>query len=887
MGQIQLQGLPLRMPEPLSALLELAYDLTWVWTDRTRSVFERIDPHLWSITGHNPVRLLAMAGPDRLNALAKDAAFVEDMHRARAGLRSGANAGGWWQANQGRVSKTWRPFLAAYFCAEFGLTDCFQIYSGGLGLLAGDHLRSCAQMGLPLVAVGLLYHNGYFHQSLDGNGTQQEMFPGIDPDRQPVRRVIDSATGQMLRVKVRLPQRDVAVGVWRVDVGSVRLYLLDTNLPENTPHDRQITANLYLGDQTRRIEQEIVLGIGGVRALEACGERASVYHMNEGHAAFLALERIRMFRADSDVTFDRAREAAAPSHVFTTHTPVPAGIDRFSPSLVTHYLGEYAADLGLDHEGLMALGREDVANRHEAFSMAVLAIRTSKFCNGVSRLHGEVSRGMWRNIWPETPASDVPIGHVTNGVHTDFWVGPHVADLFDRHVGRNWRERPSDAELWKNAHAIPDGELWAARNRARASLVAYCHERIAAGRTGGIAACLDPRVLTIGFARRFAGYKRATLLMRDPHRLAALLRGASGAGPMQLIISGKSHPGDGWGKLLIREIVEFARSPLAGGRVLFLEDYSIDVARQMVQGCDVWLNTPIRGLEASGTSGMKAAMNGVLNASVRDGWWDEASGPEVGFDIEARGTYPNDAPDEDRESFESEALYRLLESRIVPEFYERTGEGDRAHPARWLARMKACIAVLLPEFSTHRMIRDYAERYYFPAHEAATRLLSGSEGSASGGAHAMGDVRKAGALADRIARFREHWPKVQIAGARVTRPTGAGRGEFRVSATVRGGGLPASDLLIEAIVGRPDAAGRLDHVRRFRLDAGDSSDTGQGEAEWTVGGRVSVNPEQADGACVVIRALPHDPNLVNPFIPGLVRNGPLLEIRTAETAGAA
>ncbi|MBX3385492.1 MAG: alpha-glucan family phosphorylase [Phycisphaeraceae bacterium] len=864
------------MPGPLSGLLELAYDLTWVWTERTRQVFERVDPHLWELTHHNPVRTLALVSHERLNELAADRSFVEEIEHARASLRGGANAGAWFKAREGELPRTWRPFLVAYFCAEFGLTECLQIYSGGLGLLAGDHLRSCAQMGLPLVGVGLLYRNGYFHQSLDGHGTQQELMPGIDPDRQPVRRVIDGSTGRQLRVAIRFPQRDVQAAVWRADVGTVRLYLLDTDIDENSPHDRQITSNLYLGDQTRRIEQEIVLGIGGVRALEACGEHASVYHMNEGHAAFLALERIRMFRATTNATFDQAREAAAPSHVFTTHTPVPAGIDRFSPSLVTHYLGDYLPELGLDGEGLMALGREDVANRHEAFSMAVLALRTSRLCNGVSRLHGEVSRRMWRNIWPETPISDVPIGHVTNGVHTDFWVGRHVADLFDRHVSSGWRERPTDAELWKRSDQIPDAELWRARGRARSDLVRFCHDQMAAGRTGGIAACLDPNVLTVGFARRFAGYKRATLLLRDPHRLAAILRGHRAPGPVQLVISGKSHPGDGWGKMLIREIVEFARSPLAGGRVLFVEDYSIQVARAMVQGCDVWLNTPIRGLEASGTSGMKAAMNGVLNASVRDGWWDEVDDPESGFDIEARGTYPNDAPDEDRETFESEALYRLLESRIVPEFYTRSGDSADAVPPRWLARMRASIASLLPAFSTHRMIEDYAERYYFPAHLAASALLS-TDQAGGHSASVLSEISRAGGLADQISRWREHWARVDVVECSVTQL--GERGEFSASATIRTGGLAHSELLVEGITGTPDATGRLDHVVRFSLGPAESNASRpdpDGFARFA--GRIKIDPAAADRTAVIVRVLPSDDRLVNPFIPGLIRNGPLVPL---------
>ncbi|MBX3403673.1 MAG: alpha-glucan family phosphorylase [Phycisphaeraceae bacterium] len=852
------------LPPALSPLAELAYNLYWSWRPAVRDLFARIDPDEWEAGGHNPVRVLAHASPQRLAALAGDPEFVAEAARAAEDLRRELAGPCWFDNARKDIGNPGTPLLAAYFCAEFGLTECFQIYSGGLGLLAGDHLKSASQLGLPLIGVGLLYRNGYFHQHLDADGMQQENFPPLGAPRQPVRRVLDASTREQITVGVHLPGRELRCAVWRCDVGRVRLYLLDTNIEANSPEDREITANLYLGDQNRRILQELVLGIGGVRALAACREHATVFHMNEGHAAFLALERIRAVRqhhAHLNITFDQAREAAAAGHVFTTHTPVPAGIDRFPPGLVSHYFEHYVSSLGLDMEGLMALGREDVANRNEAFSMAVLALRCSRWANGVSRLHGQVSRRMWREIWPETPEGDVPIGHVTNGIHTDSWVSPHNVPLFDRAMGRAWREAAGEPASWNGAGSIADADLWAARNAARRDLLTFVNQRAAAGRTGGIAPALDPEALTIGFARRFAGYKRATLLFRDETRLKKLLDGAGGR-PVQFVFSGKAHPGDTWGKHLIRDIVHFARSldGKARGRIVFLDDYAIDVARQLVQGCDVWLNNPIRGLEASGTSGMKAALNGVLNCSILDGWWDEGFDGSLGFRIPERGTYPSDAPDEEREAFEAEALYRTIESEVVPAFYQR----DSARlPRKWLAMMKACIARLGPEFSTHRMVAEYARKYYFPAHDAAARLAGDEPAS---------DIRPARDLADHIDRYRKLWPQVRVRGIDCA-PTPAGDA-LQVGAVVRLGQLRPDEVRIEVYHGPVErATGRIEHGHAAPMVC--KHPVGDGTYQFAV----SVPAPEGLAAAhhgLLVRILPGDPLLVTPFVPGLICNSPIV-----------
>lgn len=844
-----LPGINPHLPEQLGPLVDLAYNFHWSFSPRAQSLFERIDPQAWIASERNPVRVLAGASADRLQALSADAGYLRDLAAAVKELHDHlAGKDAWFRQHAASLSSAPAPFLAAYFCAEFGIHECFQIYSGGLGLLAGDHLKSAAELGLPLIAVGLLYRNGYFHQKLDADGAQVEQFPALDAPRQPVRRVMNLETGRQVTVAIQLPGRDVHCAVWRADVGSVRLYLLDTNIPENSAEDREITANLYLGDQNRRIQQEIVLGIGGVRALDAIGEKPTVYHMNEGHAAFLALERIRQMREKTVLSFDQAREAAAPAHLFTTHTPVPAGIDHFNIGLVQHYFALFHDQLGLDMEGFMALGRQDVADKAEPFSMAVLALRCSKFCNGVSKLHGEVSRIMWREIWPSVPLAEVPIGHVTNGVHTGTWISPAMGDLYDKHLGPAWRARPQDNDVWNAVDKIPDAELWNARSLNRKAFVEYCTAQSARNLTGGIPCKLDPAALTIGFARRFAGYKRGTLLLRDKARFIKILAGDR---PVQFVLSGKSHPGDGWGKNLIRELVQFARSPEAKGRILFLEDYAIDVAREMVRGCDVWLNTPIRGLEASGTSGMKAGLNAVLHASILDGWWDEGYQPDAGYKIADSGIYPSDAPNDARDDFEAAALYSLIEKELIPDFYSRT---DGGVPTKWTARMRRCVRVLAPFFSTHRMVAEYATKYYFQAHQAAASL-------------AANNAEPAKEVADQIARYRRLWPQVGVKSVE-TAPAGA-ENQIAVKAAVRLGLLRPDELSVQVFHGALDDSGKIESGSAVAMVA--KSPLAGGDGTYLYTSTLALPRSAPDsGYALVVRVLPNDDRLINPFIPGLI-----------------
>jgi starch phosphorylase len=844
------------LPPPLRPLLELAHNLWWTWHPEAVDLFKRLDRDLWQETYHNPVKLLGLVRQSVLDRFAEDQSYLHSLNNVYARFRSHMTRNSWCQRQHARLLDPQGECLRiAYFSAEFGLTECFQIYSGGLGCLAGDHLKSASELGLPLCGVGLLYRCGYFHQYLNADGWQQETYPDLDFPNQPIHRLIDPETGEQYRVTVELPGRTVTIGVWRCHVGRIPLYLLDTNFPENRREDRDITRTLYGGDIETRIQQEIVLGIGGVRALAKIGERPSVYHINEGHAAFLSLERISRLRDEFGATFDEANRASASANLFTTHTPVPAGIDRFAPELMERYFEPYLHRLGLDLEGLLALGRSNVFDKNEYFSMAVLALRTSNFCNGVSRLHGQVSRSMWQNIWPGVPEPEIPIGHVTNGVHARSWISPNLMKLFDRYLGPDWQLDPTDYDIWESINEMPDEELWRTHGRQREKLVTWCRKKVRKQlRARGLgheevekgAAALDPDILTIGFARRFATYKRGTLLMHDPERLRALFN--SKERPLQLLIAGKSHPADGPGKELIRNIVKFASESDHLNRIVFLEDYDIEVARRLVQGCDVWLNTPRRGMEASGTSGMKAAMNGAINVSILDGWYDEGHDPNVGFAI-GKGEAYEDAAMQD--AVESRALYDLLERHILPEFYQRDETGL---PRKWIQRMKASIRNHTPRFSTNRMVADYTETFYLPGHESAKRL----------GANRLEGAR---GLAQQISRLRAHWGRVAVrkveSNVSMSIPV---RTPVRVRALVDLGGLNPAEVVVQLYHGEVTSLGDMLHGAGVEMRAVDGPRDDHGlitfEGEFAAAG--------SGRRGFTVRVVPRDERLVGTLVPGLI-----------------
>ncbi|AJE04398.1 glycosyltransferase family 1 protein [Geobacter pickeringii] len=696
----------------LAPLQKLAYNLWWTWEPEGVELFKRLDIDLWQQTRHNPVEMLGILQQTTLEKLVADEGFMSQLQRVSEKFRDYMGARTWFD----RSCNGGKSLIAAYFSMEFGLHESLPTYSGGLGILAGDHLKSASDLGIPLVGIGLLYRQGYFRQYLNIEGWQQELYPENDFYNLPLRLERDES-GEPVAVVLDMAGRTVTAHIWSVQVGRVPLYLLDTNLEGNAPEDREITAQLYGGDQEMRIRQEILLGVGGIRALHQLGITPNVCHMNEGHAAFLALERTRLLMEEHGLSFAEAMEAVRAGNIFTTHTPVDAGIDHFPPDLLERYLGRLYRSLGISREEFLGLGRINPRNLNETFCMAVLALKLANHANGVSQLHGEISRRMWKNLWPELPDEHIPITSVTNGVHTKTWLSNEMAGLLTRYLGSRWREDSTDPVLWKRVANIPDSELWRTHERCRERLVLFARRRLKdhlrqVGATAKeIAAAeevLDPEALTIGFARRFATYKRGTLLFRDLARLERIL--GSSDRPVQIIFAGKAHPHDVEGKELIREIFQHSIGGRFRGKIVFIEDYDMAVARHLVQGVDVWLNTPRRPLEASGTSGMKVAFNGGLNMSVLDGWWPEGYRGNNGWAIGNGEVY--DDVDYQNE-VESRAIYDLLEKEIVPLFYDR---GTDDIPRGWLSCIKASLQTLCPLFSTERMVQEYTQLCYLPAY---------------------------------------------------------------------------------------------------------------------------------------------------------------------------
>jgi starch phosphorylase len=792
------------LPEALHNLRPLAFNLHWAWDNDAIECFRRLDQQLWEECGHNPVRMLGSIDERQLAEAAQDETYVAQLDKSARALASYMNSTNTWYRNH--VKPDTSEMCIGYFSMEFGITECLPVYSGGLGVLSGDHLKSSSDLGLPLVGVGLLYQQGYFRQYLNAEGWQQERYPQNDFYNMPVQPVLDDH-GTPLRIAVNFPGRQVWAQVWRVQVGRIPLYLLDTNIDANSAEDQAITAQLYGGDLEMRLKQEIVLGIGGVRALAAMGVRPTICHMNEGHSAFMALERSRMLMADHGVSYAVAREATAAGCVFTTHTPVPAGFDVFPQDLLRRYFGEYVESMGISFDEFFALGRKNRNDSNEQFNMAIFALRHSHHCNGVSRLHGEVTRHMVKQGYEGFPLDEVPVGHVTNGIHTRSFISSDMATLLDRYLGGRWSAEMSHAQVWDRVEQIPDEELWRVRQRRRERLVVYARQHLKAQyeRRGmseyeirQTQEVLSPNALTIGFARRFATYKRATLLFSDPERLKKLLNDPHR--PVQILLAGKAHPRDDGGKELIRQIVQFARNPEVRARIVFLEDYDLSLARYLVQGVDVWLNTPRRPMEASGTSGMKVLPNGGLNLSIPDGWWDEGYSPDNGWRI-GRGEEFADPAYQDH--VEALALYDLLEKEVVPLFYDRSSEGL---PRAWVSRIKNSMRTLCPVFNTHRMVAEYARTYYMPASERATKLRTDN-------------LKGAFDLVQWKARMQRSWSEVAIEGvtssgdnvpehtegvANREKAMAVGTG-LTISARVKLGPLNPEDVVVQAYHGALDS----------------------------------------------------------------------------------
>jgi glycogen phosphorylase len=838
------------LPASLQPLRQLAYNLYWDWNTEIKELFRRLDRDLWETTRHNPVALLARVSQSRLQEVAADDGFLAHMERALGELNTYLNDRSWYKHQ--RTNRAGKECFA-YFCAEFGLVDCLPIYSGGLGVLAGDHLKSASDLGLPLVAVGLLYQKGYFAQYLNAEGWQQERYPVNDFHNIPVQ-LERKADGTELRVAVEYPGRMVYARVWRVQVGVVSLYLLDTNIEPNNSYDQDITDALYGGDLDTRIHQEIMLGIGGFRALAALGHKPSVYHMNEGHSGFLILEHMKVLMQRDGLSFIEAKQVAQSSQIFTTHTPVSAGFDLFPPDKTMYYVGHYASVYGLGKDEFMGLGRENTGDLESPFSMAALAMKTSSFVNGVAKLHGVVSRKMFQNMWKDVPIDEVPITSITNGVHARSCVAKSVQELYDRYLGPEWSEKSIEDPIWNKIDSIPDEELWRNHEHSRSEMVVYVRDRIVSHlkERGATLAeinhsqeALDPGVLTIGFARRFATYKRATLFLRNLDRIKEIMAGTKGR-KVQFVIAGKAHPKDIPGKALIRDIVHFTRTE-GMNSVVFVPDYDIYVSRVMVAGCDIWLNTPRRPHEASGTSGMKAAMNGLPNLSILDGWWDEADYVRTGWPIDNREVYSDE---EYQDEVEANAFYDLLEQEIVPLFYDRDKEGL---PRKWVAKMKDAIRLNCPTFNTARMLRDYANIGYFPA--------SDRNGVVTDNSYQAGKD-----LAHWKQKMHQHWAALKIHSVDVSAPEDINVNQsIAVKSLINLGNLEPHDIQVELYKGAIDTNGKI-------VDADTAVMTYQGKDST---GNSLYTTEVAYSASglqgLSLRVLPHNPHLSNPYELGLIQ----------------
>jgi glycogen phosphorylase len=786
-----------RLPERIQPLQELAHNLWYCWNWEFVRLLIRLDADAWERSNQNPVEMLSKIRQEVLERAADDDGFVASLNRVYDRYKAYLAQRRWFQEKYPQYSGD----KIAYFSLEYGLDTGLPVYSGGLGILSGDTLKSASDIGVPMVAIGLLYRYGYFRQMLSSDGWQQERYDENDWYQMPVE-LARTATGEPIRVTVHLEQQPVVLQVWRVNVGTVPLYLLDANIPENSTRAREITTVLYGGDKEMRIRQEIVLGIGGVRALKALGVEPSIYHINEGHAWFLTIERVKNLMRDHGLSYREALQFIWSTTIFTTHTPVPAGNERFEPVQVQRYLGDSVAELGVDWKEFLSLGRIFPDQENETFCMTVAALKTSAHCNGVSKLHGEVTRAMWHNIWPGVPKDEVPITSVTNGVHVQSWLSHDMAELFESYLGTGFAENPDGVSVWKKINKIPDLELWRVHGRRRERLVFFARKSVKQHlvRRGGTETklvradqILDPQILTIGFARRFSTYKRGQLLFSDPDRLERIINNSKC--PVQVVIAGKAHPLDTPGKEIIKQISKVASEERFRNRIVFIEDYDINSARYLVQGCDVWLNNPRRPQEASGTSGMKAALNGVLNLSILDGWWCEGYTEETGFKIGSGEEYDNTDVQDQRDG---EELYMTLENEVIPLFYDRNGSD---YPARWVLKMKSSIRMAGEQFAAQQMLKNYAETFYVHALDTSARLRQ----------QGFSSTRTATSWIDKMSRA---WDRVQIQQLVVcTADSMLYVGQVvPVNVIVDLGELTPDDVVVEIVSGRLDSQ---DQMRPF------------------------------------------------------------------------
>ena len=837
------------IPENLRVLKDIAYNIWWTWDHDAIDLFRRVEHTLWRQTNHNPIMMLGKVSQDRLEKLSREDGFLAHIDRVVKKMDAYMRGPRWYDS----IDPSEKPASIAYFSAEYGLHETLPVYSGGLGILAGDHLKSASDLGLPLVAVGLLYRQGYFQQYLNADGWQQESYPENDIYNMPVKLMLHD-DGRPIRFHLDIAGREVVVQIWKAQIGRVDLFLLDTNLRCNRLEDRQITAQLYGGDNNMRIRQEMLLGIGGFNALRTLGIDPTVCHMNEGHAAFLGLERIRRFMDEHHLSFAEAIEATIAGNVFTTHTPVPAGHDVFTPAVVEKYLGDYIQKLGVSLQDILALGRFDPHNDSESFSMTNLAIHLSTYRNGVSQLHGEVSRHMCQPVWPDVPVDEVPITSITNGIHVSSWVSREMSEILVRYLGPGWSEYPINTATFTRIDQIPDEELWRTHERRREQLVAFARNRLRdqLNRRGAspteIARAdevLDPEALTIVFARRFATYKRAALLFQDLDRLKKIITDKER--PVQIIFAGKAHPRDNAGKELIRKVVHVARDEDLRRRIVFLENYDINLARFLVQGADVWLNTPKRGMEASGTSGMKVLANGGVNLSILDGWWCEGYSHETGWGIGSGETYTDT---EYQDEVESHALYDLLEKDVVPLFYKRSS--DRL-PRDWVKMMKNSMQKLSSHFSTARMVAEYAQNFYLPC-------------SLRSHAFKADDYQRAKILSAWKESIRDRWPEVAVGKVDiVSKGELMVGGKMQVRCQVELGSIDPQDVLVELYYGLVDPDGNITSAEAMPME---HVGPAQGNCHIFTG---SIVCRRSGMSGFTIRVIPDHPDLVSKYDTALIR----------------
>ncbi len=835
-------------PEELNPLKEIAYNMWYSWNWEAVKLFIALDPEYWEKSYQSPINMLCMLPLRKMEEAARNRNFISHMNRVYRRFQEYLNEKPWFEKKFGGKNKS----LIAYFSCEYGIDEGLPLYSGGLGILAGDHMKSASDLGIPLMGVGLFYRQGYFKQYLNADGWQMESYPANNRHRMPLTLERDKK-GDPLLVDLSDINISVKFQIWRVEVGRTLLYLLDTNISSNPPEHQLITMQLYGGDRDMRIRQEILLGIGGLRALYTLGLTPTVCHINEGHAAFLMLERLRLHMQEEGLSLREAFEICWASNIFTTHTPVPAGNERFNPQLVQKYLSGYVEKMGFSWNDFLALGREDPNNQGEDFCMTILALKLAARSNGVSKLHGEVSRKMWKNLWPHLPEDDVPITSITNGIHTRSWVSHEQAALLQRYLGSAFVDEPMNSEMWKKVVDIPSAELWKLKELRREKLVEFVRKRLRAQFTNRRLSpsevnhadeVLDTKALTIGFARRFAPYKRTNLLLSDSERLAKMLLNSNK--PVQLIFAGKAHPADNLGKELIKQLIHFIRDERFRQKIVFLEDYDINVARYMVQGVDVWLNTPRRPMEASGTSGMKAAVNGVLNLSVLDGWWPEGYESGTGWAIGRGEEY--DDPDY-QDAVAGHLLYDTLEREVIPLFYKRDADGL---PREWIENMKTTLKRLGFAFSSNRMVAEYTERFYVNADGDYEKLSANNCMMAK----EMAKWRK---------RLEENWNRIKVVslkaelGDEVLR-TGD---EIPVIAEIELGDLKPEDIAVELYHGQVNDQEVITEAHIEQMEVQKSSDNThlyEGKIICQYAGRYGF----------AIRILPGHLALPHRLLPGLV-----------------